>query len=105
MTLQVALRGLGTISVTPGAIGSGQTVSVCDEGEDNNSCSFTYNKGQTVTLTARGTSGRAVSSWSNLDCAGTTPCTMTLDDDLTSVVAVYNPLRLAVRSRPTTPVT
>ena len=97
VTLQVAPRGLGTILVTPGAVGSGQTVSTCDEGEDANSCSFTYDKGQAVTLTAKGTAGRSVSSWSNPDCAGTAPCTMTLDDDLTSIVAVFNPLRLGVK--------
>ena len=97
VTLQVALRGLGAVSVTPGAVGSGQTVSTCTKGEDANSCSFTYDKGQTVTLRATGTAGRSMSSWSDPDCAGTAPCTMTLDDDLTSIVAVFNPLRLGVR--------
>ena len=58
VTLQVALRGLGTVSVTPGAVGSNQNVSTCDKGEDANSCSFTYNKGDAVTLTASGDGGQ-----------------------------------------------
>jgi chitodextrinase len=98
VTLQIAPRGLGTVSVSPAGLdGSNQLVKQCTQGEGGQSCFLTYDRGQPVTLTATGSFGRVLSSWSNPDCSGTSPCALTLEDDLTSVVAVFNPLRLAVR--------
>jgi hypothetical protein len=98
VTLQVAPRGLGTISLSPAGLDAdNQPLSTCSRGEGSDSCTVTYDRGQSVTLTASGGAGRSLSSWSNPDCPGTTPCTLALDDDLTSIVAVFNPLRLGVR--------
>src|SRR3954447_9105119 len=98
VTLQVAPRGLGTISLSPAGLDAdNQPLSTCSRGEGSDSCTVTYDRGQSVRLTASGGAGRSLSSWSNPDCSGTTPCTLALDDDLTSIVAVFNPLRLGVR--------
>lgn len=98
VTLQVAPRGLGTIAFSPAGLDAdNQPRSACSRGEGSDSCTVSYDKGQSVTLTATGTAGRSLSSWSNPDCSGTAPCTLALDDDLTSIVAVFNPLRLGVR--------
>jgi len=98
VTLQIAPRGLGTVSLSPAGLDeSNQLVKQCKQGEGSESCRLSYDRGQVVTLTAAGSSGRVLSSWSTPDCAGTGPCAVTLDDDLTTVVAVFNPLRLAVR--------
>lgn len=43
------------------------------------SCSVPFGRGQTVTLTATPTSGYTFDGWSGA-CAGTGPCTLTLDD-------------------------
>jgi chitodextrinase len=100
VTLQIAPRGLGTVTVSPAGLDAdNQPVTLCKDGEGSQSCLLTYDQGQTVTLTAAGTpgTGRSLSSWSNPDCAGTGPCAVTLEDELTSVVAVFSPLRLGVR--------
>ena len=98
VTLQIAPRGLGNVSVAPAGLNAdNQLVSTCSDNEGSQSCSLTYDRGQSVTMTATGTAGRSLSSWSNPDCTGTTPCTVALDDDFTSIVAVFNPLRLGVR--------
>ena len=98
VTLQIAPRGLGTVSVVPAGLDSDkQPVTVCDSSEGDRSCSLNYNRGTTVTLTAKGELGRTLSRWSTPDCPGTGPCTLTLGDDLTSIVAVFNPLRLGIR--------
>ena len=98
VTLQIAPRGLGNVSVAPAGLNAdNQFVSTCSDNEGSQSCSLAYDRGQSVTMTATGTAGRSLSSWSNPDCTGTTPCTVALDDDFTSIVAVFNPLRLGVR--------
>src|SRR4051812_857499 len=98
MTLQIAPRGLGSVSVSPPGLGSdNQSVTVCKAREGSQSCSLTYDQGQVVTLTAAPEAGRSLSAWSTPDCAGTAPCAITLDDEFTSVVAVFNPLRLGVK--------
>ena len=96
VTLQIAPRGLGTVSVTPP---DNDSLSVCDgkEHTDQASCTLTYNRGDHVKLTASSDEGRVLSSWSTPDCPGTGDCTLSLDDDTTSVVAVFNPLRLGVQ--------
>jgi Divergent InlB B-repeat domain/Fibronectin type III domain len=93
VTLQVAPRGLGTVTITPPDLNS---TSECTDNFESGSCPLTYNRGDRVTLTASSDSGRALSSWSTPDCPGTGACTLTLDDDTTSVVALFNPLRLGV---------
>src|SRR6476646_7200675 len=98
VTLQIAPRGLGTVSVQPaGRDSDGQTVSDCTKSEGSQSCMLSYDRGQAVKLTAKGNLGRSLAEWSTPDCPGTGSCALTLDDDLTSIVAVFSPLRLAVR--------
>jgi chitodextrinase len=98
VTLQVAPRGLGSVKVDPAGLDEGnQPLAECKKVEGSQSCALTYDRGQVVKLTAVGASGRSLSAWSTPDCAGASPCNITLDDDLTSVVAVFNPLRLAVK--------
>ena len=59
---------------------------------------MSYEQGTTVRLTAIAdrASARASRSWSEPDCGTSTSCTVRLDDALTSVVAVFAPLMLAV---------
>jgi hypothetical protein len=99
--LQVAPRGLGQISSQPaGRDSGGQTVSTpCDENDGESDCRWFFDRGQKVRLTASGKSGYSSSfaGWSTPDCPGTGSCELTLDEDLTTVVAVFNPLRLGVK--------
>jgi hypothetical protein len=98
VTLQIAPRGLGTVSAQPPGLDSdNQPVSDCKRSEGDRSCTLRYDRGQTVKLAAKGDSGRTLSEWSTPECPGTGSCTVTLDDSLTSIVAVFNPLRLGVR--------
>src|SRR5215831_7394802 len=98
VTLQVAPRGLGgTVTVNPPGLNSdGQTQAGCSGDTETASCTLTYNRGQSVTLTGSGTQGRTLASWSTPDCPGTGACTVKLDDDAISVVALFNPLRLGI---------
>jgi len=93
VTLQLAPRGLGQVSVQPP---DKNVVGDCtgDQGED--SCFLTYDRGQRVTLTASSAAGRRLAAWSTPDCPGTGACSLTLDDDSTSIVALFDPLRLGV---------
>ncbi len=93
VTLQVAPRGLGTVTVVPA---DNNKTSECSDNADGASCSLTFNRGQRVTLTASGNPGHKLSSWSTPDCPGTGDCSLTLDDDSTSIVAIFDPLRLGV---------
>jgi len=99
VTLQVSSRGLnGHIDVRPAAIeDKGQPKSTCNSDQGQSSCTFTYGRGQDVTLTA---GGATFSSWSSPDCPGHGDCNLKLDDDATSVVAVFDPLQLVVRMSP-----
>jgi hypothetical protein len=98
VTLQIAPRGLGSVSVSPpGLDADNQSVTVCKAAEGSQSCSLTYDQGQVVTLSAAPEPGRALSSWSTPDCAGSGPCAITLEDEVTTVVALFNPLRLGVK--------
>jgi hypothetical protein len=71
---------------------------------DSQSCFLTYNRGDKVKLTASSDRGRTLSSWSTPDCPGTGECDLTLDDDVTSIVAVFDPLRLGVKLSDSSPV-
>lgn len=93
VTLQIAPRGLGTVSVQPA---DKNAVSECEANQGQDSCLLTYDRGQRVTLSASSDAGRTLASWSTPDCPGTGDCSLSLDDDATSIVALFNPLRLAV---------
>jgi hypothetical protein len=96
VTLQVAPRGPGTVAVSP--VGVGDDSNPCDQNEGQNSCSWTYDRGKSVKLTAAVASGgKSFSGWSTPDCPGTGSCTITLDQDVTTIVATFNPLTLGVR--------
>jgi hypothetical protein len=98
VTLQVAPRGLGTVSVQPAGLDpDNHPVSTCARNEGQQSCTLSYDRGQPVTLTATGTQGRSLAAWSTPDCPGTGSCTLTLTDDSTSIVALFAPLRLGVK--------
>ena len=94
VTLQIAPRGLGTVSVTPS---DNDSLSDCSANHDQGSCTLTYNRGAHVRLTASSDQGRKLFSWSTPDCPGTGACDLTLDDDVTSIVALFDPLRLGVQ--------
>ena len=102
VTLQIAPRGLGTVSVTPP---DNDSLSECDgkEHTDQASCTLTYDRGTHVKLTASSDAGRKLFSWSTADCPGTGDCALTLDDDATSIVALFDPLRLGVKLSPSAP--
>jgi hypothetical protein len=93
VTLQIAPRGLGTVSVTPP---DNDSFSNCSANHDQGSCTLTYDRGTHVRLSASSDAGRTLSSWSTPDCPGTGDCELTLNDDATSIVALFNPLRLGV---------
>ncbi len=93
VTLQIAPRGLGAVSVQPA---DKNLVGECTDNQGEGSCSLTYDRGQHVTLTASSDAGRTLASWSDPDCPGTGNCSLSLDDDTTSIVALFNPLRLGV---------
>jgi hypothetical protein len=99
VTLQVSSRGLGGhIDVKPAALtDTGASKSTCNSDQAQNSCTFTYGRGQDVSLTA---GGATFSSWSSPDCPGSGECKLKLGDDATSIVAVFDPLQLVVRMSP-----
>jgi Fibronectin type III domain/Divergent InlB B-repeat domain len=96
VTLQIAPRGPGTVTVSP--VGGGFDSNPCDRNEGDSSCTWTYDRGATVKLTAAvAAGGTSFSGWSTPDCPGTGSCTVTLDQDATTIVATFNPLTLGVR--------
>jgi chitodextrinase len=100
VTLQVAPRGLGGVSANPPGLDSdNQLASECTRNYAQHACEWRYARGTTVALTAKpdSSTGRSLARWSSADCPGTGTCTVVLDDDLTSIVALLTPLRLAVR--------
>ena len=100
VTLQIAPRGLGTVSVTPS---DNDSLGDCGANHDQGSCTRTYDRGTHVKLTASSDQGRKLFSWSTPDCPGTGECDLTLDDDMTSIVALFDPLRLGVQFSPSAP--
>ena len=86
-------------SSPPGLDSDNNPVSECTRNQAQLACEWDYERGTTVTLTAKPdtSKGRSLASWSTPDCPGTGPCTVVVDDDLTSVVALFTPLPLAIR--------
>jgi fibronectin type III domain protein/List-Bact-rpt repeat protein len=96
VTLQVAPRGPGIVTATPT---SENDKDPCTAKEGQNDCEWRYERGKEVRLTAKADSGagRSFFGWSEPQCGNNTACTVKLDDDLTTVVAVFSPLRLGVK--------
>jgi hypothetical protein len=94
VTLQVAPRGPGSVSAM--SLPSGPT-ELCTGNDQTNDCTFSYERGTSVRLTesSAGT-GTSFFAWSDQDCGTSATCTVKLDDDLTSVVALFSPLTLRV---------
>jgi List-Bact-rpt repeat protein len=102
VTLQIAPRGLGVVVADPpGRRGDDRLVSECDLNVAQQSCELRYPRGTTVTLTPRPdtATGRSFTGWSTPDCPGRATCKVVLEDELTSIVGLFTPLRLAVRLR------
>ena len=95
VTLQVTSRGPGEVSAVPT---SGGATEVCTGNDGEEDCELSYEQGTSVRLnaTADSDAGGTFSSWSEPECGTGTSCTVRLDDALTSVVAVFAPLMLAV---------
>lgn len=100
MELDVAPRGLGSVSAKPSPRDSdGQVVTEpCSRNNGQRLCEWYFDSGKTVTLAAipdASSSSRFV-GWSTLDCPDIGSCTVTLDAQLTTVVARFSPLVLGV---------
>ncbi|MBA2298735.1 MAG: hypothetical protein H0W14_11945 [Actinobacteria bacterium] len=99
--LQVAPRGPGTVSASPAGVdlddGNAAVTQPCDQNDDDDSCRWGYEQGTSVTLSATADSGKSFVGWSTPDCPGTGSCTVTLDAEVTSVVALFSPLKLGVK--------
>jgi hypothetical protein len=98
--LQLAPRGPGVVSASPAGVdlddGNAAVTAPCNENDDDDSCRWGYEQGTSVTLSATADSGKSFVGWSTPDCPGTGSCTVTVAD-VTSIVAIFSPLKLAVR--------
>ena len=96
VTLQVTSRGPGEVSVVPT---SGGATELCTGNDGEEDCELSYEQGTSVRLNAIPDSGAGGSffGWSEPDCGTSTSCTVRLDDALTSVIAVFSPLKLGVK--------
>ena len=95
VTLQVAPRGPGSVTAVPlPAVGDHP----CTDGDGEELCTWSYEQGTSVRLDAvvDAGAGKSFAGWSEPECGASTSCTLRLDDALTSVVAVFAPLMLAV---------
>jgi Divergent InlB B-repeat domain/Fibronectin type III domain len=94
VTLQVAPRGPGTVTASPAGVGDANP---CTGQAFENDCEWRYQRGDTVELRATPDAGdNSFSSWSDPECGSSASCTVRLDDDVTSLVAVFSPLTLRV---------
>jgi hypothetical protein len=64
--------------------GTGSGTVTCNAG----ACAFKYPEGEEVTLAATAASGSTFVGWSGAGCSGTTPCTVTIEED-TTVTATF----------------
>jgi hypothetical protein len=97
VTLQVAPRGPGTVTASPAGVG--EDPNPCDRQGTEADCEWRYRRGDLVELTANtdaAAGGQSFSGWSDPECGSSRSCVVKLDDDLTSVVAVFSPLTLRV---------
>lgn len=98
-TLQVVPRGPGAVEASPtgtdATTGTAATAP-CDDNSEPGECRWAFPAGSRVTLTARPTAGASFVGWNSPDCPGTAPCQVTLDADVTSVIALFSPLRVRV---------
>lgn len=99
VTLQVAPRGPGSVSAVPKSVNDPND---CTQQQEDQSCQWSYERGTTVVLTAKAAAdadvpGASFVSWSEPECGTSTSCAVKVDDDLTSVVALFRPLMLAVK--------
>lgn len=77
-TLSVSKKGSGTITSTPAGIDCGQT------------CTHSFETGQTITLTASANEGHSFIGWDGDKCTDTSnACTFTIDSDV-SVSATFS---------------
>jgi hypothetical protein len=97
VTLQVAPRGPGTVLATPA--GMGEEPNPCIRQRAASDCEWRYPRGTIVELRATTDpgAGKSFSSWSDPECGANISCTVKLDEDLTSIVAVFSPLMLGVK--------
>lgn len=98
-TLQIGPRGPGTVTAVPAGrdAGSGDLVTQpCDENESDDDCPVAYVPGTRVTLTATPAAGGSFVGWSDPGCAGSGPCTITVDAADESIVATFSPLTVNV---------
>jgi hypothetical protein len=100
--LQIAPRGPGEVSASPRGVNeSGQPVpDPCSNNANDNSCTARYPAGTRVTLTPKADTslraGASFAGWSTPECPGRSGCTLTLDDDDTTVVGTFSPLELRI---------
>ena len=101
--LQVAPRGPGEVSASPAGVdldgGNAAVTEPCGKNKKNqggSSCRWGYEQGRTVTLSAKADSGKSFVGWSTPDCPSTGACTVTVDAGVTSIVALFSPLKLGV---------
>ncbi len=85
LTVIGAGTGTGTVTAVPTGINCTSTA-----GTTSGTCAANYNSGTSVTMTATPAGGSAFSSWngSGISCAGTDPCTVTMDQ-ARSVTATF----------------
>jgi hypothetical protein len=93
VTLQVAPRGDGAITVVPNGVQS--DAQTCNDNFGEQSCSYSFEQHTRIQLTATPNSGTFF-GWSSPDCPGTGACSFTLDEQ-TSVVGLFNPIQVRVR--------
>ena len=97
VTLQVAPRGPGSVSAVPAP--SAGDPHPCTGHDAENDCEWSYEQGTSVRLNAvvDPGAGKSFFGWSEPDCGTSSSCTVRVDDQLTSVVALFAPLMLAVK--------
>ena len=93
VTLQVAPRGPGSVTAVPKSLNDPDP---CTKQDGNQACQWSYERGTTVVLTAAGDGPGQFVTWSETECGTSNPCTVKVDDDVTSVAAQFTPLMLAV---------
>lgn len=105
--LQLYAAGRGTLRVEPaGTDWRGEPVeNVCpsssaDVSDAAGSCRFYFLPGTEVTVRAAAEAGKSFVGWSAVACPGTSPCTLRLEDDETSLVARFTPVDLRIAFSP-----